>query len=88
METDLLNIQTALPALPTWLKRVFIVMGGYMFATGLLTTYLALTSFRSRAPGSARVAALVGLSSIGLIAAVNFAIGSEFRWLLLGFTLL
>ena len=85
---DLAQIQTSIPALPTWLKHVFTVMGGYMFATGLLTAYLARTSFRRRAPGAFWVAALVGLSSLGLMVSVNFAIGSDFKWLLLGFALL
>ena len=82
------QIQNSLPGLPVWLKWVFTVMGGYMFTTGLLTTYLARTNFRSRALGAAWIAALAGLTSIGLMAAVNFALGSDFRWVLLGFALL
>ena len=86
--TNLVQLQSSMPGLRVWLKWVFTVMGGYIFATGLLTAYLALTNFRSRAQGAAWVAALVGLSSVGLMAAVNFAIGSYFKWLLLGFALL
>jgi hypothetical protein len=52
---DLRSIGTSLaqgpaivPRLLIWLRRVLWVMGGYMFATGRLTLYLAITSFRTR----------------------------------------
>ena len=67
-------IQTALPGLSLWLRRVFWVMGGYMFATGLLTAYIALTAFRARAGGAVGVVALAGSASIGWMAVVNFII--------------
>lgn len=78
-------IQAALPGLSLWLQRVFWVMGGFMFSAGVLTCYLAFTAFRQRAPGSAVVVALAGLASIGTMAAVNFAIASDFRWLIRSF---
>ena len=80
-------IQTALPGLSLWLRRVFWVMGGYMFATGLLTAYIALTAFRARAGGAVGVVALAGSASIGWMAVVNFIIASDFKWLLLAFVL-
>lgn len=86
MGTTLEQIRGAFPGLLLWLPRVFWVMGGYMVSTGLLTCYLARTSFRNRAPGAAWVAALSGVTSIGLMVAVNFIIESDFRWLLLAFT--
>ena len=52
MGTSLAQIQETVPGLLIWLRRVFWVMGGYMFATGLLTFHLAVTAFRTRAPGS------------------------------------
>lgn len=58
-------------------------MGGYMFATGLLTCYLAGALFRPRIRGGASVVALAGLASIGLMAVVNFMIGSDLKWLIL-----
>lgn len=80
-------IQASLPGMATWLGRVFLVMGGFMFATGVLTCHLAVTAFRRRDAGSAGIAALAGLASIGTMAAVNFAIASDFKWLILSFTL-
>ena len=58
-----------------------------MFATGLLTFYLAVTAFRSRAQGVAAIVILTGLTSIGWMAAVNFIIASDFKWLILSFSL-
>ena len=85
MGTSLTQIQATMPSLLIWLRRVFWVMGGYMFATGLLTLYVAITSFRARVRGVAGVVALVGLTSIGWMAAINFVIGSDFKWLILIF---
>ncbi|MBA2722430.1 MAG: hypothetical protein H0W48_00785 [Methylibium sp.] len=58
-----------------------------LFATGLLTVYVAVTSFRAHVRGGAGVVALAGLSSIGLMAVVNFIIASNFKWLILAFVL-
>lgn len=81
--TSLLQIQSVLPGLSTWLRHVFWVMGGYIFATGLLTCYIAASGFRTRSPGAAIVVALAGCASIGLMTIVNFLIRSDFKWLLL-----
>ena len=85
MGTSMAQIQLSVPGLLIWLRRVFWVMGGYMVATGLLTFYVALTSFRARVRGVAGVVAISGLTSIGLMAAVNWMIASDFRWLILSF---
>ena len=85
MGTSMAQVQMSVPGLLIWLRRVFWVMGGYMFATGLLTLYVALTSFRVRIRGSPVVVAISGLTSIGLMAAVNLLIASDFRWLILSF---
>ena len=58
-----------------------------MLATGLLTVHVAITTFRSARPGATMVVALSGLVSIGGMAVTNFAINSDFKWLLLVFTL-
>ena len=86
MGTSLEEIRSGFPGLLLWLPRVFFVLGGYMVSTGLLTCYLAKTSFRTRVAGVAWIVAVTGLTSIGLMAAVNFIIGSDFKWLLLLFT--
>ena len=87
MGSSLEQIQANLPGLLVWLSRVFWVMGGYMLASGVLTCYVAFTSFKARMPGAAFAVALSGFLSIGLMSAVNFIIASDFKWLLLLLTL-
>lgn len=87
MGTTLAQIQSTMPGLLIWLRRVFWVMGGYIFNTGLLTVYIAVTVFQQLARGGRFVVALASLASIGWMAIVNFMIDSDFRWLLLAFNL-
>jgi hypothetical protein len=86
--TDVSEIQASVPGLLDWLERVFGVMSGYFLTVGLLTLYVALTSFRSRTKGVSGTVTLAGLASIGWMAAVNFIIDSDYRWLLLAFAAL
>ncbi len=76
------------PRLELWLTHVFRVMGGYVLATGVLAVTLAATSFRAHQPGAAIGALVGGVASIGWMAAVNFMIDSDFKWVLLGLVLL
>ena len=87
MGTSIEQIQSVIPGLLIWLRRVFWVMGGFMFTAGLLTTYIAVTAFQQPARGARSVVALAGLTSIGWMAIVNFIINSDFKWLLLAFNL-
>ena len=87
MGSSVVQIQELLPELAPWLRRVFGVLGGYMIATGLLTVHVAVTTFRLARPGATMAIAASGLVSIGGMAVTNFAIDSDFKWLLLLFTL-
>ncbi len=87
IKTTLPVIDDSAPGLSAWLQKVFWVMGGYIFTTGVLTIFIALTSFRKRLPGTFIIVALAGITSIGSMTIVNFMIGSDFRWVLLTFTL-
>ena len=87
MGASLAQVEATIPGLPIWLLQVFRVMGGYMFAAGVLTIHVAMTSFRERSRYAFLAAAIAGVSSIGSMVVVNFIIGSDFKWLLLGFTL-
>ena len=87
MGSSLPQIQAAIPGLQSWLGRVFGVLGGFMFATGLLTTYIAATGFRTGRLGAMAVISASGASSIGWMAITNFLINSDFKWLLLVFAL-
>ena len=87
MKTTSSIVQENIPQLSIWLQKVFWVIGGYIFTTGLLIIFIALTSFQKRLSGTFIVVALAGISSIGSMTVVNFIIGSDFKWLLLTFTL-
>ena len=85
---SLSEIQNNLPGLSIWLQKVFRVMGGYILTTGLLTIYVARTAFRERLRGVSVLVAFAGITSIGWMSVVNFIIQSDFKWLLLGLTVL
>jgi hypothetical protein len=96
MGTSLAEIQQTFPGLLLWLRRVFWVtlapgasagVGGFMLASGLLTTYIALTAFQQPERGARVLVSLANLVSIGWMAIVNFMIDSDFKWLLLAFNL-
>ncbi len=87
MGTSIGQIQLLIPGLLIWLRRVFWVMGGFMFTTGLLITYIAFSAFQQLARGARAVVALTGLTSIGGMAIINFMVNSDFKWLLLVFNL-
>ena len=76
------------PRLELWLTQVFRVMGGYVLATGVLAVTVAATAFRAHQKGAAIGALIGGAASIGWMAAVNFMIDSDFKWVLLGMALL
>jgi hypothetical protein len=76
------------PRLELWLTHVFRVMGGYVLATGVLAVTLAATAFRAHQTGAAIGVLVGGAASIGWMAVVNFMIGSDFKWVLLGMALL
>lgn len=48
---------------------------------------MAATSFRDHHPIAAAGAKVAGAASIGWMATVNFLIGSDFKWVLLGMAL-
>jgi hypothetical protein len=80
-------LQENVPQLSVWLQKVFWVMGCYIFTTGLLTIFIALTTFRSRTSNAFIIVLISGISSIGFMTIVNFIIASDFKWVLLVFSL-
>lgn len=83
MGTTLAQIRIAVPGLESWLSRVFAVMGGFMAAAGVLTLFVAAVAMPRRLTGVAWVIALTGALTVALMSATNFALHSDFRWLLL-----
>ena len=87
MSLTAVQIDAFRPRLDTWLTHVFRVMGGYIFAAAALTITLAATSCREHRWSAAVGALIGGAASIGLMAAVNFMIDSDFKWVLLAMAL-
>lgn len=84
----LAHLQVALPRLESWLGRVFGVVGGFMAGAGALTIFVATTAVRRRDRGTGTTLALVGLLTVVGMSATNFAIDSDFKWVLLAPALL
>lgn len=83
MGTTIAQIRADVPGLEDWLKRVFTVMGGFMAGAGVLSVFVATTAIRHRLKGTSWAIALSGALTVGLMSATNFALHSDFRWVLL-----
>ena len=87
MNTSLRIVKNNIPELSVWLQKVFWVMGGYIFTTGLLIIYIAQTAFRTRTQGAFIIVLIAGITSIGSMTIVNFILKSDFKFVLTAFTL-
>ncbi len=87
MKTSLPVLNNSAPGITGWLQKVFWVMGSYILTTGILTIFIAFTSFRSRTNGAFYIVLISGFSSIAFMTVVNFVIISDFRWVLFAFNL-
>ena len=76
-------LAAAAPALGRWLGKVFTVMGGFIAGAGVLVMHFGLRAMPARTPGTTVVLALVGALTVGLMSGVNFALHSDFRWVLI-----
>ena len=85
IHTNATTINDDLPGLLIWLKKVFIVLGGYIVASGMLLSYLALNEPIKQTNAWPVLILVASLSSIGLMTAVNFIIDPNFKWILLFF---
>jgi len=82
MGADIQALQAVAPRLAAWLDKVFVVMGGFMAGLGSLTLYFAWKVLPLRLPGTFAALVLTGAISVALMSAVNFALNSDFKWLL------
>ena len=76
-------IRLAVPGLERWLRHVFNVMGGFMIASGVMTTLAAFHLPAQRELTTFTALLVTGTVSVGLMSATNFLLNSNFRWLLL-----
>ena len=82
MGTTFAQVRTAVPGLESWLQKVFTVMGGFMAGAGVLTLFVATVAMPPRLKGTSWAIALSGALTVVLMSATNFALYSDFRWLL------
>lgn len=82
MGTTLAQMRTAVPGLESWLHKVFTVMGGFMASAGVLTMLVATVAMPRRLKRTAVTIAFSGAFGVALMSAINFALHSDFRWLL------
>lgn len=68
-------------------SKSFWVMGGNIFTSGLPAIYVAQTSFRTRTQGAFIIVSIAAITSIGSTALINFMLQSDFKWVLLAFTI-
>ena len=83
MGATVAQIQAAVPGLEGWLKKVFTVMGGFMAGAGVLAVFVATVAMPSRLKGTSWAIALAGALTVALMSVTNFALDSDFKWLLL-----
>ena len=82
--TSLEVVRIAAPGIEAWLQWVFAVLGGQMAAVGVLVISGAMSIGRGRRPTRTEVGAyaVAGAFSVVVMSGVNFALVSDFRWLL------
>jgi hypothetical protein len=86
MNTSEVEINDHLPGLTHWLQKVFIVLGGYIATSGSLMLYFGIAKGYQKNILLFIFIFISGLTSIVMMAAINFIIDSDFKWLLLLFT--
>ena len=82
--TSLEAVRSAAPGIEAWLQWVFAVLGGQMAAVGVLVMGGAVSIWQGRRPKRTEVGAyaVAGAFSVVVMSGVNFALVSDFRWLL------
>ncbi len=83
MGTTVAQIQATVPGLDAWLKKVFTVMGGFVAGTGVLAVFVAIVAMPPNLKGTSWAIALAGALTVALMSVTNFALDSDFKWLLL-----
>ena len=87
MGTNITNVNENIPLMVHWLQKVFWVLGCYIFSTGLMMFYISRTLFKRFAKGTFVIILVTGITSILSMTVINFIIQSDFKWILLLFTL-
>ena len=78
-----LQVELLLPRLAPWLQNVFTVMGGFIAGCGVLMTFVSLRAVPLGLHGTGIALGCAGLLTVATMSWTNFALDSDFKWLLL-----
>ena len=77
------QVDALLPNLASWLQNVFTVMGGFMAGCGVLVVFASVRVVPHSVPGTGIAFGFTGLFTVSTMSWINFALDSDFKWLLL-----
>ena len=77
------QVETLLPQLASWLRNVFTVMGGFIAGCGVLVLFVSVRVVPQCTPGAGFALGVTGLLTVATMSWINFALDSDFKWLLL-----
>ena len=77
------QVEALLPNMASWLRHVFTVMGGFIAGCGVLVVFVSLRVVPQCAQGTGFVLGATGLLTVAIMSWINFALDSDFKWLLL-----
>ena len=77
------QVEALLPQLASWLRNVFTVMGGFIAGCGVLVLFVSVRVMPQCAPGTGIALGVTGLLTVATMSWINFALDSDFKWLLL-----
>ena len=78
-----IQVDTLLPNLALWLRNVFTVMGGFIVGCGVLVSFVSVRVVPQPVRGTGIVLGVTGLVTVATMSWINFALDSDFKWLLL-----
>ena len=83
MGSSSIQVEALLPRLASWLRNVFIVMGGFIVVCRVLTIFLGVRAVPLRLQGTGTALGCAGLLTVATMSWTNFVLDSDFKWLLL-----
>ncbi len=78
-----IQVEALLPHLAPWLRNVFTVMGGFIAGCGVLTIFVSVRAVPQCLQGTGIALGCAGLLTVATMSWTNFALDSDFKWLLL-----
>ena len=77
------QVEALLPHLASWLRNVFTVMGGFIAGCGVLIIFVSARAVTQCLQGTGIALGFAGLLTVAIMSWTNFALDSDFKWLLL-----